>query len=123
MTKKALFFFIVGIGFVSSCTQRNEQDLRGEQPPCSVEEVDYRLDIKPLISSSCGLSGCHNGPNSVGGLNLNEDEDIKRIAQDGQLLNRITGNNVNIMPPPPSNPLPDCEIQKVQAWLAEGAPQ
>lgn len=110
---------------IAACTKRNEEDLRASLDPneannkCDTTDVRYSNSIEMIISTNCAQSGCHVGPNGIGDLDLSTYEDVKRIAENGDLVGRITGTTGPIMPT--SGALPDCDIEKIERWVAAGA--
>lgn len=116
--RKIIILFLSGL-FIVACNSENAEDL-ADPSNCDIRDVGYQDDIKALLSTNCGTAGCHGGPNGIGGLDLNTFDDAKQIAANGQLLGRVTGNSGNIMPP--SGQLPQCEIDKITAWVQDGAP-
>jgi hypothetical protein len=118
--KKALLLCLLGF-LTIACTNDNKEDLLGEEPTdCFQPGLSYQDDIKPILSANCGTSGCHSGPNAFGGLDLNTFSASAQIADNGNLVGRIKGTSGAIMPP--GSPLGACEIEKIQAWVDDGAP-
>lgn len=99
-----------------ACSSENEEDL--QEAPCDTSSVTYSSEVQAILASNCTSAGCHSGPNGIGGLDLNTYASAKRIADDGALVNRITGNG-NIMPP--AGPMSSCDIEKIRAWVNDGA--
>lgn len=103
-----------------ACSKENVEDLRSEIN-CDTAEVSYQGELKALLTNSCAQPNCHIGPNAIGGLDLSTYEDVKQIADNGNLVGRIRGTTGNLMPPPGSGILSDCEISKISAWVDAGA--
>lgn len=112
------------VGF--ACTKENKEDLRASQnigplqDSCLTSDLTFENSIKSILSTNCGTSGCHDGPNGNGGLDLNTYTSAQRIAADGELVGRIKNITGPLMPP--GGPLSDCDIEKIEAWIADGAP-
>ena len=111
-----LLFFSFLITFGMACSSENVQEL---QDPCDARDAAYTDDVEALLKTNCATAGCHGGPNGVGGLDLNTYASAKEIADNGKLMDRITGAG-NIMPP--SGPMPNCDIERIRAWVNQGAP-
>ena len=113
--------FVFAFALVSSCYRDNREDLykNFDQQNCETDSVSYTSDIDLICITSCAVSGCHLGPNPQSGLDLSNYSDVEAIAKDGRLLNRVNGNGP-IMPP--SGPLPKCDIDKLEQWVLDGAP-
>jgi hypothetical protein len=124
MKKLIILGILATIGF--SCTKENKADLRASQnegpllDSCVTTDLTYQNSIKSILSTNCGTSGCHAGPNGIGGLDLNTYSSAQRIAADGEMVGRIRNISGPLMPP--SGKLLDCEIEKIEAWIADGAP-
>ena len=105
---------------LSQCYYDNKEELYQDfdKPDCETADMSYELDIKNIIESNCAVSGCHVAPIVQSGLDLSQFADVKRIADNGSLVNRITGVGP-IMPQ--SGPLPPCEIEKITAWVNQGS--
>ena len=110
---------LVSIG-LSQCYYDNKEELyqNFEEPSCETTDMSYEFDIKNIIESNCAVSGCHVAPIRQSGLDLSQFADVKQIADNGSLVNRITGVGP-IMPQ--SGPLPPCEIEKITAWVNQGS--
>lgn len=122
MKKRLLLYFLLILAF-SGCYYDNQEDLYQnlEENTCRTDRVSYAADIAPLLTQNCASSGCHVGANGIGGLDLSTYASAAQIANNGQLINRVTGQQGNLMPP--SGALPNCDIQLLQVWVAEGAPE
>ncbi len=123
---KTRFFglgLVVGMAMVlSQCYYDNEEDLYqnfGDTEDCVTDSLSYAAEIEPIIRTNCAVSGCHVAPTLQSGLDLSNFNDVKAIAENGQLVGRITASTGPIMPQ--SGPLPDCEIEKITAWVNQGA--
>lgn len=101
--------------------------------PLSAQEkstIDYGRDIKPILSDRCYQ--CH-GPDEgqrKADLRLDDPESALDTAiepgnPDGSsLLERIQSDDPDeVMPPPDSNrkPLTESEVEKLRAWIEQGA--
>lgn len=115
MKRFSILLFVLALGL--ACSSENEEDL--QVAPCDTSSVSFSSDIQAILANNCTDAGCHSGPNGIGGLDLNTYASAKRIADDGELMNRITGNG-SIMPP--AGPLASCDIEKIRAWVTAGAP-
>ena len=88
--------------------------------------IDYSVSIQPIFNQSC--TGCHDGSNPAGGLNLLSYEDLmsNNVIAPGdheasELYDRITrpeSSNGNM---PPAGSLGQDEIDLIADWIDEGA--
>mgnify|MGYP003630672752 CR=1 FL=1 len=109
---------------VYACTKEYKVDLLAEQSngqidSCLTENMSYQSDIKSILTQNCATSGCHVGPNGIGGLDLSTYTSAQRIAADGEMMGRINNTNGPLMPP--TGKLSDCDIDKIQSWINDGA--
>ena len=87
--------------------------------PCETGEVGFSMDIVPILEDAC--MGCHNQYVHEGGIELLTYEDIKTIAENGSLVGTVTGGQGFVRMPFGSLKLSDCYIEKIKAWVADGA--
>lgn len=87
---------------------------------CDTTNITYSLTIEPIINNSC--KGCHSGATPSGNLHLENYFDVSTVALNGKLVGAINGTTGYVSMPYNSNPLPDCEIDKIELWVNQGAP-
>lgn len=87
---------------------------------CDTTSVTFSQTIYPLVEIKC--QGCHSGTQPSSGLSLNTYSDISNIAITGAFMSSVTGTNSYVQMPYNSNPLPACEVDLIEAWIADGAP-
>lgn len=114
----AAFAAIIIITALSGCYYDVESELYPGQNCDTPPNVTYTDHIAPFLTQNCALSGCHvTGGNAPGNFE----------TYDGVLekVNNGSFENVTVISRsmPPSGPLPNCEIQLIETWLAQGAPQ
>lgn len=110
--------------FVCSCYYDNEEDLyKNYNTDCNSDTtISYSGFIQPLLATECAVSGCHAGPAPAAGRDLTRYQDVKAIADNGSFAGRITGTTGALMPQGGPK-LPQCDIEKIQAWISQGAPE
>ena len=87
---------------------------------CNTVNVSYSGFIAPLFTTFC--NGCHSGGNPSGGLLLNSYNGVKAVAQNGRLIGAISWSAGFQKMPQSGNKLSNCSIDKIQAWINDGAP-
>ena len=116
-----LLFFLFG---VVSC-QHEPLALMPDPDPdpmgCDTTEVSYAAVIAPLIEQYC-YSGCHNGPNPSSGFNLDSYVAVKAKVDEGRLYGAVAQLSGFVPMPLGQDPVPDCEIAQIKAWIDDGAP-
>jgi hypothetical protein len=88
---------------------------------CDTTNVGFNAAILPLVQARC--QGCHSGSNPSGGILLTNHAQIKTVANNGKLWGAINhAAGFRPMPYPlGSAKIPDCDIRKIQIWIARGA--
>jgi hypothetical protein len=81
--------------------------------------ISYAALLWPIVQANC--TGCHSGSNPSGGVSLTNYATVSASANNGSLMNTLTGNGASIMPPSTSG-LPACQIEQFQSWVDAGAP-
>lgn len=87
---------------------------------CETDNLRFTEDIKPVIEANCATPGCHN---AGGSRAMDTYEAVRDYALDGSLVTRINLPASNPQSMPPSGPLDDCTIEKITAWVNDGAPE
>lgn len=101
-------------------------------PQTNVVSVSYQQDIQPIIALHC--YSCHTAaatdPDKAGYAFLDDFEELQRYAlKPSTANNRLTKLQARIrfveFPGMPFKkpPLPEADIQKIEAWIQAGAPQ
>lgn len=89
------------------------------QTTCNSENYSFANDIFPLILHHC--YGCHNASNPLGSINLEDYDHIVTFAANGQLMGSIKHTLGYAAMPPGGHQFTECQIAKIQNWLATGA--
>lgn len=106
---------------MNACYFDNREELyQNLNQPCDLSGLGYQTNVKPIISASCGFSGCHDPNTKAGGVDLNDFQQISTSGKSGVLVNRLKGIGGSQMPLSAS-PLTDCQIQIIEEWVAAGA--
>lgn len=115
LIKCFIFFWVI---FFTSCVYNIEEELYPDTG-CSTASMSYRTDINPIISSNC--LGCHNRQSNNGNVNLEGYVNLLKFVNNNRLLGAIK-HNEGFAPMPQSAPkLLDCEIDKIEQWIDQGA--
>lgn len=97
------------------CGTTNSLDDEQPNPPA---DVTYEADIQPLMYNYC--TTCHGGPVSSAGLRLTTYQEVRSIAEGGQLVQRV---NDTTTPMPPSGLLSAQEQELITQWVENGFPE
>ncbi len=87
---------------------------------CDTTGVSYSKFIAPLFTTFC--VGCHSGGNPGGSISLNSYNGVKSVALNGRLVGAISWTAGYQKMPQNSSPLTNCSIDKIKAWINNGAP-
>src|SRR5262249_46487530 len=97
----------------------------------AAEPIDYRRDVKPILSSRC--YPCHGALRQRAGLRLDTGALIRKGSRGGPvvvpgksdeslLLDAVTGKDRPRMPPQKEGPaLTEKQIAVLRAWIDQGA--
>ncbi len=110
---------IVCLVLVAGCEYDVEEELAPEKT-CDSEEVSYRDQIEPILSARCYQ--CHAAALNQGNVTLEGYDRLKILADNGRLLGAVQWQG-GFSPMPQNEPmLPECDIDLIQAWVEDGAP-
>lgn len=98
-------------------------------PTCDTENITYTNFVGDVLNENCTFSVCHfSGNPAIGGLTTYEEAsnfgfeanmiDALRRADGVQGMPRDTTTGMAS-----ATPLPDCTIDKIEAWLDAGKPE
>jgi mono/diheme cytochrome c family protein len=82
--------------------------------------VSYSADLQPLFSSYC--NGCHGGGSPSANLDLSVFQTVKDQSLTGRIQGAMSGTPGYISMPPSGNLLSSCYVDKINKWVAAGAP-
>ena len=86
---------------------------------CDTVDVSYSAVVLPLLEIAC--YGCHDDANNLGGISIEGYDKLKPFADNGALVGVIRHQDGYSPMPQNQGPLPECDIQKIEAWIADGA--
>jgi hypothetical protein len=113
---------IIASLLLSGCYYDVEEELYPNQV-CMTQGMSYQIDVAPLMALHC--NGCHSttsAPIQGAGIILDTYEGIKGQVDFGRLLGSIR-RDPGFSPMPQGQPqIPSCSIDKIAAWIEDGAP-
>jgi len=113
---KKFAFFIIILVSLSQCTSDNEEDLYPvESNECATDSMNYEQDIAFIINSNCAIPGCH----IAGGQPPNYENYQATVDNKNGIQRRVIDQQTM----PPSGPLSNCNLDKLQAWLDDNTPE
>lgn len=113
-------FILLGIfGLIQACTYHSEEDLFPNDGICDTSDVSYNQDVLPILINNCYV--CHDNINRQGGIILEGYDQLKVQVNNGRLIGAIR-REAGFSPMPQGAPaLPDCQIETIAQWIANGA--
>lgn len=87
---------------------------------CGDLQPRWQTVVKPIIDKYC--TGCHYDKFPYGGVKLFNYAEVVKVAESGLLIKSMRGQD-NVILMPPGAKMPECEIQLIEQWIAEGMPR
>jgi hypothetical protein len=118
---KNILLLVLGLslGFsMVSCVYNDEETLY-PQMPCDTTAVTYTLVIAPIIENRC--YDCHDADAVISGIPLEGYDHLKAMVDAERLIGAIRHQTGFSFMPKDRPALPECEILKIEKWVAEGA--
>jgi hypothetical protein len=112
-----ILLVLVAIG-LNACYYDNVEELYpsgGQQ--CDSTSVSFSQHIFPIFQGNCSTIGCHVAGGSAPGIFENY-AGIKAKVDNGSMEQRVLIRKDM----PPAQPLNDCQLAQIQAWIDAGAP-
>lgn len=105
---------------LSGCYYDIEEELYPTSGNCDTTNSTYTVKVEPVIRRAC--YSCHGTGINLGGITLEGVDNLRRYADNGQLLGSIEHRS-GFSPMPKSAPkLSECEIGTINAWINAGKP-
>ena len=113
---------LFGLLFTISCEKENEEDLSDDDNNvCETENVTYSGKVTNILEQY-GCVQCHNSIAASGGVMLHDYANVKVHVDNGSLLGSIKHESGFKPMPQGSNKIPSCNIDQIEAWINDGAP-
>ena len=89
----------------------------------SAEDLDFNHDIRPILSDKCYF--CHGPDHNTreADLRLDSHDEAIDAIESGELVDRITSDDPDVLMPPPHSKIELTEQEKetIQTWIDQGA--
>jgi cytochrome c5 len=116
--KNQLFVLVVlATCFIACSTDVDEVINPGDT--CDSESVSFQDNVLVVFNNSC--NGCHNASANFGGITLDNHADVKTVVDAGRLLGAVRHDSGFSAMPQGGAQLSDCNIEKLEAWVSDGA--
>lgn len=91
-------------------------------PPvdCNTDSVTYSQEITTIMIDNC--YGCHSLDANQGDIIVEGYDKLKALVDNGSLIGSIKAEAGYSAMPKDAAALSDCDIAKVEKWIADGAP-
>lgn len=86
---------------------------------CHVQNMSLMLDILPILENDC--MQCHSASANFGNVTLEGFDQLIKYVDDGSLLGTIKHSSGFSAMPKGAAKLLDCEIEKIESWIINGA--
>ena len=86
---------------------------------CDTTDILYSDFVLPLLENNC--YACHGNGATQGGVDHGNYDKLKVQVDNGRFLGAISHNSGYSPMPQGAPQLLDCQIQKVTAWINDGA--
>lgn len=120
MEHQTIKLWLIGmVVFFTACYYDNEEEL---YPPtnCITENMSYQTNIVAILERNCYV--CHSTAANNGNVTLDNYDDLIVYVNNGKLLGAINREPGYSPMPQNAGKLPDCDIAKIESWVAAGAP-
>jgi hypothetical protein len=121
---KYISFIVCATLLLSSCLYSNLEEMYPQEEVCITDTVDvtYTKDILPLLTDNCGTNNtCHQTSGNLSDVPLDTYADLNNVVVTGQLLSSVLHDGNAAEMPKGQAKLKDCQINKVKAWINQGA--
>lgn len=105
------------------CRYYNEEELYDDsEVKCDTVNVTLSNSINSILALNC--YSCHSNSNAIpfgSGINLETYSGLSATALSGRLVGAITHSPGFVPMPHNAAKLDDCSIEKIKAWINDGA--
>jgi hypothetical protein len=110
---------LTSLSFFTSCTTDVDEDPFDISECGVIEAVSLQNDIIPVFQGRC--FGCHASNVASGGVDLEDYNSLKLVADSGNLLGAIKHDSGYEAMPKNDNKLDPCQIETIRIWILEGS--
>jgi len=121
MSRIKLFSLALLLVSFIACSDDEEMMVSGT-PLCEVDGLTYTNAISSIINTSCALSGCHASNTTATFPMGNYDETFAAVGF-GRIIGAINHEPGFAPMPRNASQLDDCTIDRITAWINDGAPE
>jgi len=118
---KLKFIFLSLLTLTLICCGDDDEDMMPAD--CDTVGITYTNTVADIFNASCAIPGCHVPNTATFSL---VDYNAALIASGfGRMVGALNHEpGFTPMPNPPGSPqIAQCDIDKIEAWIADGAPE
>jgi hypothetical protein len=119
MERKIIKMMLIGAVVFTSCYYDNEADLY-PTTSCQTSNMSYQSNIAPILERNCYV--CHSAASNTADITLEGYDKLIGFVTSGRLLGAIRREAGYAPMPQNASMLIECDIAKIEQWIADGAP-
>ena len=109
------------IGILTQCYYDHEGILYPGSENCTPSATpSFSVDVLPVLEARC--NSCHSGSFPSAGIRLDAYVPVQAYVSDGSLIGSIRHSSGFSPMPKSASKMSSCEIEKIQNWINDGAP-
>jgi uncharacterized membrane protein len=116
--KNIILISILASIFIVGCYYDNEEELYPNSQPApndtTTQAASWTADVKPIMDSRCATNGCHVSGQQSPALQTYDQVFNNRVRVQVRACQQKTM--------PPSAPLSNTDVNKLNSWINAGAP-
>lgn len=109
------------VGFIA-CSDDEDDPVIPPTPTCETTGLTYTNEIADILNTSCAVSGCH-ASNTTTTFPMGDYAETSVAVGFGRIIGSINHESGFSAMPRGGSKLDDCTIDKVTAWINDGAPE
>ena len=118
-----LLIICASVLIVMSCGE--DEDPPTDPTGCETENLTYDNWANEYIDGTCATSGCHDASfaDNMVPFGLHDYTSAKAAVDFGRIIGAIKRESGFSPMPKGGEMVSDCDISKMEAWIADGAPE
>ncbi len=123
--KNLSFLLIICASVLAVMSCGDDDDDPTDPTVCETENLTYDNWAKDYIDGSCATSGCHNADfaTNMVPFGMFDYESTEAAVGFGRIIGAIKRESGFSPMPKGGEMVSDCDISKMEAWIADGAPE
>jgi hypothetical protein len=105
--------------WLGGCSKQSADKLAGTSN-CDTANVSYSIQIVNILQNNC--YSCHSGATPPTGIRLDTYANLKIFVNNGFFVSAVDHDGTVTPMPYGGAELPSCEVNTIEAWVHQGAP-